>query len=92
MESVRRGDVNRSSCGFRVPKGGARWERRGEYDLRIISEAELVELGPQTGHTRPTRTRRWRFGSTRAFEQRMRARADAEFQLELAAAEVEVRL
>lgn len=48
MESIRRGDVHRSSFGFRVPKGGARWERRDGYDLRVVSRAELVELGPQT--------------------------------------------
>lgn len=48
MESIRRRDVDKSSIGFRVPKGGARWERRDGYDLRIVSRAELVELGPQT--------------------------------------------
>lgn len=48
MESVRRGDVDRSSIGFQVPKGGARWERRDGYDLRIVSRARMVELGPQT--------------------------------------------
>ena len=48
MESIRRGDVDRSSFGFRIRKGGVRWESRDGYDLRIVSKAQLVELGPQT--------------------------------------------
>lgn len=47
-ESIRRGDVDQNSFAFSVPKGGARWERRDGYDLRIVSKARLVELGPQT--------------------------------------------
>lgn len=48
MMSIDRGDVDQSSFGFRVMPGGVRWERRDGYDLRIISDAQIVEAGPQT--------------------------------------------
>jgi HK97 family phage prohead protease len=48
MESVRRGDVDQNSFKFRVFPGGQRWERRGGMDTRIISKAQLMEVGPQT--------------------------------------------
>lgn len=48
LESIRRGDVDQSSFAFRVAKDGYRWVRRDGYDLRIVSRARIVELGPQT--------------------------------------------
>lgn len=88
MESIRREDVDRSSCGFRVPKGGARWERRDGYDLRIVSNAELVELGPQTYPAYEDTSVAVR--EHQAFEQRMRVRASAELSRELEGMEMEL--
>lgn len=48
MESIRRGDVSHSSFAFRIEPGGVRWERRDGYDLRIVSKARMLEVGPQT--------------------------------------------
>jgi HK97 family phage major capsid protein len=42
LESVRRGDVDGTSFGFIVPKGGDTW--RG--DVRTINEATLLEVSP----------------------------------------------
>jgi HK97 family phage prohead protease len=43
LESVRRGDVDGMSIGFRVMPGGERFERRSGLDVRIITDARIVE-------------------------------------------------
>ena len=48
-ETIRRGDVDQMSFGFRVPKGGDRWtEPDGENKdaLRELVDVELVEVSP----------------------------------------------
>lgn len=88
MESIRRGDVDRSSFGFRVPKGGARWERRDGYDLRIVSKAELVELGPQTFAAYEDTSVAVR--EHQAFQERLLAHADADLRREIESMEMEL--
>lgn len=43
LESVRRGDVDGMSIGFRVMPGGERFERRADHHVRIITDARIVE-------------------------------------------------
>lgn len=54
VESIRRGDVRANSFGFRVVKGGEKWERRSGELVRTISKAELIEVGPNTFPANPT--------------------------------------
>lgn len=46
MASIRRGDVDQNSFRFIARK--QRWERRDGIDTRVILEATLIEVGPQT--------------------------------------------
>ncbi len=44
LESVRRRDIRSMSIGFRVPKGGDRFETRAGHTARIITDLDLVEV------------------------------------------------
>lgn len=48
LESIRRGDVNQMSFGFRVAKDGDRWDKRGEVIVRTVLKAQLIEVSPVT--------------------------------------------
>ena len=48
LESIRRGDVNQMSFGFRVPKDGDRWDKHGEMIVRTVLKAQLIEVSPVT--------------------------------------------
>lgn len=88
MESIRRRDVDRSSIAFRVPKGMARWERRDGYDVRVVSEAVLVEGGPQTNPAYEDTSTAVR--ERAAWLEQRAIRADSDFERRLAAAEATV--
>ncbi len=44
--SVLRGDVNGMSFAFQVVEGGDKWSREDGWDLRVVHEAELIEVSP----------------------------------------------
>ena len=48
VESIRRGDVNQMSFGFRVPEGGDRLDKRGDLLVRTVLRAQLIEVSPVT--------------------------------------------
>jgi len=48
-ESVRRGDINGSSFGFRVAKGGEAWSKGDDkVALRSVTDLELLDVSPVT--------------------------------------------
>lgn len=46
LESVRRGDVDRMSFGFTVPKGGDSWREWGGKVIRSLLDVDLLEVSP----------------------------------------------
>jgi HK97 family phage prohead protease len=46
--SMDRGDIDGSSFGFSVPRGGDDWDYEAELPLRTVREVELYEVSPVT--------------------------------------------
>lgn len=46
MTSIKRGDIGGSSFGYFIRK--AKWSREGDWDIRMIEDAKLVDVGPVT--------------------------------------------
>ncbi|HET7233252.1 MAG TPA: HK97 family phage prohead protease [Longimicrobium sp.] len=78
MASIRRGDVTQNSFSFRVLPGGDRFERREGKLYRVVTRAQLFEVGPQTQPAYPDTTVAVRAAeSFLASERRVAARAHA---------------
>ena len=50
VEAIRRGDIDRMSFAFRVPKGGDDWDwsEDGDEDIRTLLKVELFDVSPVT--------------------------------------------
>jgi HK97 family phage prohead protease len=48
LVSMARGDVTQMSFGFSVEKGGQKWDRADEGDIRTITRVRLYEVSPVT--------------------------------------------
>jgi HK97 family phage prohead protease len=46
LESIKRGDVDGVSFGFRTEKNGDKWEDRDGCVIRTINKAKLLEISP----------------------------------------------